>query len=91
MAAAIDALSGAGLPFGCYANGFVRITEEFLKDKPTVDALSSRPDMVPDLYADFAEHWVGQGATIIGGCCETTPAHIAAVAARLRQRGFALQ
>jgi homocysteine S-methyltransferase len=90
MAAAIEALSAAGLPYGCYANGFVQITEDFLKDRPTVDALEARPELVPELYADFAEHWVGQGATIIGGCCETTPAHIAAIAGRLRGKGYVL-
>ena len=46
--------------------------------------------MVPELYADFAEHWAGQGATIIGGCCETTPAHIAAIAKRLNEKGYVL-
>ena len=90
MAAALEALSAADLPFGCYANGFQKITEDFLKDKPTVDALQARPDMVPGLYADFAEHWVRQGATIIGGCCETTPAHIAAIARRLTDKGYRL-
>ena len=90
MAAALEALSAADLPFGCYANGFQEITEDFLKDKPTVDALQARPDMVPGLYADFAEHWVRQGATIIGGCCETTPAHIAAIARRLTDKGYRL-
>lgn len=90
MAAALEALSAADLPFGCYANGFQEITDDFLKDKPTVDALQARPDMVPELYADFAEHWVRQGATIIGGCCETTPAHIAAIARRLTDKGYRL-
>lgn len=90
MAAAIDALSAVGLPFGCYANGFRQITDDFLKDKPTADALEARPEMVPELYADFAEHWARQGATIIGGCCETTPAHIAAIARRLTDRGYVL-
>jgi homocysteine S-methyltransferase len=90
MAAALEALSAADLPFGCYANGFQEITEDFLKDKPTVDALQARPEMVPELYADFAEHWVRQGATIIGGCCETTPAHIAAIARRLTDKGYRL-
>jgi homocysteine S-methyltransferase len=90
MEAALQSLSAAGLPFGCYANGFQQITDDFLKDKPTVDALHARPEMVPELYADFAEHWVRQGATIIGGCCETTPAHIAAIARRLTDRGYAL-
>jgi S-methylmethionine-dependent homocysteine/selenocysteine methylase len=90
MAAALEALSAADLPFGCYANGFQEITDDFLKDKPTVDALQARPEMVPGLYADFAEHWVRQGATIIGGCCETTPAHIAAIARRLTDKGYRL-
>jgi len=90
MAAALEALSAADLPFGCYANGFQEITEDFLKDKPTVDALQARPEMLPELYADFAEHWVRQGATIIGGCCETTPAHIAAIARRLTDKGYRL-
>ena len=90
MAAALEALSAADLPFGCYANGFQKITDDFLKDKPTVDALQARPEMVPELYADFAEHWVRQGATIIGGCCETTPAHIAAIARRLTDKGYRL-
>jgi homocysteine S-methyltransferase len=85
MGAALDALRPLGLPFGAYANGFKRITEEFLKDNPTVDALEARPDMTPALYARHAQGWAAQGATIIGGCCETTPAHIAAVVEALRE------
>ncbi|MCB2122820.1 MAG: homocysteine S-methyltransferase family protein, partial [Rhodobacteraceae bacterium] len=76
-----------GLPYGAYANGFQQITKEFLKDSPTVDVLHARPEMTPALYADFAMRWVDMGATIIGGCCETTPAHIAEIAARLRATG----
>ena len=76
-----------GLPFGAYANGFRRITEEFLKDSPTVDALEARPEMTPARYADFAMQWIGLGATIVGGCCETTPAHIARIARYLREAG----
>ena len=33
--------------------------------------------MTPERYADIAEDWVEAGATIIGGCCEIGPAHIA--------------
>lgn len=90
MAAALTALAGFGLPFGAYANGFQQITKEFLKDSPTVDALTARPEMTPALYADFAMEWVGIGATIVGGCCETTPAHIAEIAGRLRAAGLAI-
>jgi homocysteine S-methyltransferase len=37
----------------------------------------------PDRYAAYAQQWLDAGATIIGGCCGTTPATIAAVAERL--------
>ncbi|OXY81737.1 homocysteine S-methyltransferase [Oceanimonas doudoroffii] len=35
-------------------------------------------------YAGAAEHWHREGARLIGGCCRTSPADIAAVSARLR-------
>lgn len=84
MAAALAIFKGFGLPYGAYANGFQQITKEFLKDNPTADALHARPEMTPTRYAEFASLWVGMGATIIGGCCETTPAHIAEIATRLK-------
>jgi homocysteine S-methyltransferase len=87
MPAALAAIKGAGLPFGAYANGFTEITEDFLKDKPTVDALSARRDITPDVYAGHVLDWIGQGATIVGGCCEVGPAHIAAVAKAIRVAG----
>lgn len=87
MAAALEVLRDLGLPFGAYANGFQQITKAFLKDSPTVDALSARPEMTPALYADFAMRWVDMGATLVGGCCETTPAHIAEIARRLGAAG----
>ena len=74
--------------FGAYANGFTEISEGFLEDAPTVDALSQRTDLGPDAYADIAMSWVDQGATIIGGCCEVGPAHIAVLADRLRAAGY---
>ncbi len=37
----------------------------------------------PDEYAELALRWREQGAQIVGGCCGTTPAHIAAAARRL--------
>lgn len=90
MEAALTTLATFGKPFGAYANGFTQITKDFLKDKPTVDALEARPDMTPDRYAEFAMSWVAQGATIIGGCCETGPAHIRAIADRLRADGHTI-
>jgi S-methylmethionine-dependent homocysteine/selenocysteine methylase len=87
MPDAIAGLLGAGLPVGAYANGFTRITKEFLGHKPTVDALTARRDLSPEAYARMALGWVDQGATIVGGCCEVGPAHIAALAAALRGAG----
>ena len=70
-------LATFGLPYGAYANGFIEITKAFLGAKPTVDALKAREDITPERYADFAAEWIDMGATIIGGCCEVGPAHIA--------------
>ena len=85
--AALEILRTFGLPFGAYANGFTRIAEAFLANAPTVDLLERRADMDPQTYADHAMGWVAQGATIIGGCCEIGPAHIAELARRLRAAG----
>ena len=41
----------------------------------------------PDRYASEAERWREQGASVVGGCCGTTPAHIAALRARLGSNG----
>jgi len=87
MDQAVPILAGLGRPCGAYANGFRQITADFLKDNPTVDALSPRPEMTPDRYADFALGWVAMGATIVGGCCETGPDHISTLARRLRAAG----
>ncbi|TVS10088.1 MAG: hypothetical protein EA417_19365 [Gammaproteobacteria bacterium] len=51
--------------------------------KSAVDALEARRDLGPQAYADHALRWVDQGASIVGGCCETRPAHIAELARRL--------
>ena len=87
MGAALDALAPCGLPVGAYANAFEQITNDFLKEAPTVDALSPRRDMGPERYAEAAMTWLDHGATILGGCCETSPAHIAELARRLRAAG----
>jgi S-methylmethionine-dependent homocysteine/selenocysteine methylase len=87
MAAALGVVAGFGVPFGAYANGFTHITQEFLTAAPTVDALHHRHDLTPEKYTAFAMGWVAQGATIVGGCCEVGPAHIAALAQALRATG----
>ncbi|MFL4469672.1 homocysteine S-methyltransferase family protein [Tateyamaria armeniaca] len=84
---AIHEIKSTTLPFGAYANGFEQIAPGFLKDKPTVDALRTRRDFTPAAYADHVMGWVDAGATIVGGCCEVGPAHIAEIATRLRAAG----
>ncbi|MDA7429752.1 homocysteine S-methyltransferase family protein [Primorskyibacter aestuariivivens] len=87
MPRALDALAGAGVPIGAYANAFAMITKDFIKGGTTASDLRQREDMVPRVYADHAMRWVDQGATIIGGCCETGPDHIAEIAKRVKARG----
>ena len=70
-------------PFGAYANGFTDITQSFVQVGATVQELSARTDLTPHAYAEFAEDWAKMGATIIGGCCEVGPAHIAEIVHRL--------
>ncbi|OGC90968.1 MAG: bifunctional homocysteine S-methyltransferase/methylenetetrahydrofolate reductase [candidate division Zixibacteria bacterium RBG_16_53_22] len=38
----------------------------------------------PDYFADYAKSFVKAGARIVGGCCGTTPDHIAAVVRAIR-------
>lgn len=88
-----DALAGLktlGLPFGAYANGFTHISGNFLKDAPTVKELTHRHDLTPEKYTEFAMSWVDMGASIVGGCCEVGPAHIAHLAASLRAAGHTI-
>ena len=73
---AISMISDINIPFGAYANGFTFITSDFTKSE-TVDALEARSDLDPTKYADYCTDWTNKGATIIGGCCEVGPAHIA--------------
>jgi homocysteine S-methyltransferase len=87
ITAAMDVLATGNLPFGGYANGFTTITDGFLETKPTVDALTARTDLDPDAYAAFAMRWIAQGATIVGGCCEVGPAHIAKLATQITSAG----
>lgn len=90
VAAALDIIAGFGRPFGAYANGFTRISEGFLKEAPTVDALEARVDLTPAAYAEFVMGWTEQGATIVGGCCEVGPGHIAELARQLAAAGHSI-
>ena len=77
-------LATCDLPFGAYANGFVSV--EALPNGATVDALERRPDVTVEAYTDWALQWVTAGASVVGGCCEITPAHIDHLNRTLEQR-----
>jgi homocysteine S-methyltransferase len=50
------------------------------------DAISgwtNTADVSPTEYSDCAAQWLALGATIVGGCCGTTPSHLAALARHL--------
>jgi S-methylmethionine-dependent homocysteine/selenocysteine methylase len=90
VAAALEIIKDFGKPFGAYANGFTKITKEFLQDSATIESLHERDDLEPETYGDFAMAWVAQGATIVGGCCEIGPDHIADIARRLDEGGYSI-
>ena len=85
---ALPIISKMNKPFGAYANGFSKISKEFLKDRPTVDALTARKDLGPEEYSNFVINWVRNGATIVGGCCEIGPTHISKIAKEIHELGF---
>ncbi|MEH6557346.1 MAG: homocysteine S-methyltransferase family protein [Oceanicoccus sp.] len=83
--AAIGTLTKNYETVGAYANGFTSITA--LKPGGTVEELTSRQDLGPNEYAEFALSWVKSGAKIVGGCCEVGPAHIAELEHQLLAAG----
>ena len=86
VTAALPDLVALGGPVGAYANGFPAV--DALEHGGTVDVLGVRDDLGPAEYAAAAMGWVAGGATIVGGCCEVGPPHIAALRDQLAAAGF---
>ncbi len=86
VARALPAMADIGAPLGAYANGFVSV--EALEPGGPFDVLEARDDLGPEAYALYALDWAAAGATILGGCCEIGPAHIAELGRRLRLEGY---
>ena len=72
--------------YGAYANGFTHIGG--LEVGGTVASLSARQDLTSEKYAEFAMAWIESEANIVGGCCETTPAHISVLSKRMLDAGL---
>ena len=64
---------------GGYANTFTPVPEDWTLDGSgdTDGLIPLRDDLDPKSYATIAQDWVESGATIVGGCCGSRPAHIA--------------
>jgi len=69
----VEAVADIGLPIGVYANAGAP------EDGLGWDATGRH---AAEAYAAHAQGWVDAGASVLGGCCGTSPAHIAALAAR---------
>lgn len=67
------AMAQTGLPWGIYANA-----------GDAAAGLGWGDPDGPTRYAALAQAWRDLGAQVIGGCCGTGPAHIAALAARFQ-------
>ena len=83
ITAALPELGGTGVPYvGGYANTFTPVPETWTLDGsgPTDRFLDLRTDLDPETYLTHAAAWWASGATVVGGCCGTRPAHIAAIA-----------
>ena len=84
----ITELKSLGVPFGFKLNGFVTTnpdkgyTDNFNKSKTgnPNEFLGHREDLIPEKMALIAKKFKEAGATILGGCCETRPAHIKEIA-----------
>ncbi len=79
-------LKSLGVPFGFKLNGFIKTkikngyTSVFLGKKSNPNEfLGRRKDLTPDKIAEIAKKFKEAGATILGGCCETSPSHIKAI------------
>lgn len=81
VTAAMPELAAMGFDrIGGYANAYVGIPHKWeAKSGPLT--LRVRDDLDPDAYAAHAQSWIDAGASVVGGCCEIGPAHIA----RLRE------
>lgn len=66
---------GCDVRLGAYANAFpVDRPDDYRANR---DVMERREDLTPERYADVAAGWIDAGATIVGGCCDIHPEHVA--------------
>ena len=66
-----------GVPLGVYANAG-HVDERI--------GWTASPEPGAEAYAELAERWVDAGATLLGACCGTGPAHVRALVERFAAR-----
>ena len=83
----LEELRSLNIPFGFKLNGFITTklkqsyTTVFLGKKSNQnEILGKRQDLTPIKIQKIAKKFKNAGATILGGCCETNPSHIEAIA-----------
>ena len=80
----LNEIKNLGVPFGFKLNGFITTNPKFgytnsynkSKTGNPNEFLGQRKDLTPKNMALFVKKFKNAGATILGGCCETRPAHI---------------
>jgi len=86
VSAAMPILARTFPRVGGYANGFQSVAP--LDAGGTTAGLKAREDLTPEAYAQYALGWAKDGATLIGGCCEVGPKHIAETGRLLEAAGY---
>ena len=80
----LNEIKSLGVPFGFKLNGYLKTAplskmnktnnkNDFLQPN---NFLGKRKDLSPEKMLELVKRFKDSGATILGGCCETTPAHI---------------
>ncbi len=83
----LEELKSLNVPFGFKINGFITTkpkngyTSTFTKSNGNPNEfLGQREDFTPQKIGEIVKKFKDNGATILGGCCETRPSHINAMA-----------
>lgn len=80
LRADLDAVGLDHVRTGGYANAFPTQREDQYRANEVI--FERREELTGERYAEFVESWIAQGATIVGGCCDMYPEHIAVLAER---------
>jgi|TARA_B100000780_G_scaffold272280_1_gene234275 homocysteine S-methyltransferase len=80
----LDEIKNLNIPFGFKLNAFITTNPKagytnsynMSKSGNPNEFLGQRKDLTPQKMSSYVQKFKDAGATILGGCCETRPAHI---------------